>query len=309
MRMALWVVLVLDQLFILLIGSMRLERFNVSDIALKDQLSDLPASLTKIRRQLHKLLPEVKLLQQVELVLAGVVAVVLWGTLFGMFMGALLTIVSLMIIKILSRVLFVQKYASDLFDKTVESVLWAANFFRPLWRVLGTPKRVVSATPSSLHELVDLLNNLPLTVLTSTQHDRLLAVIDSETKVVKDVMTPKAKVVSVVPSATLGPIVLSDLQKSGHGYFPVVAKKSEPEGILSLGDIADIHNVKTHTTVRDIMGTQLIWVEEDTSLQELVQAFLQEKQYLMFVRNLNGDFTGIVTIADLLRQLIGVVKE
>ena len=61
--------------------------------------------------------------------------------------------------------------------------------------------------------------------------------------------------------------------------------------------------------MRDIMSSQLIWVEEETSLAELIQAFLQEKQYLMLVRNLDGDFTGIVTIADLMKQLIGVVKE
>ncbi len=309
MRTVLWVALVLDQLFILLIGSMRLEQYNVSDIALKEQTQNLPASLTKIRRQLHKLLPEVRLLQQSELVLAGVASVVFWIAVVGVVRGVLFTVVAFMLLKIMSRLTTVQKLASHLFDRTVETVLAVTQFFRPLWRILGTPDRLVSTKPTSLTELMDLLSKLPVNVLTTTQRERLHTVIESETKVVKDVMTPKAKVVAVSPSATLGPIVLSDLQKSGHGYFPVVAKKSEPEGVLGLSDISDIHTAKTHAAVRDIMNTQLVWVEEDTSLQELVQAFLQEKQYLMFVRNLNGDFTGIVTIADLMKQLIGVVKE
>lgn len=309
MRTVLWVALVLDQLFILLIGSMSLEQYNLSDVALREQLQNLPTSLAKIRRQLHKLLPEVKLLQQTELVIAGVASVVFWVTVVGVTRGVLFTLVAFMILKILSRLAVVQQLADHLFDRTVVTVLNVAQTLGPLWRVLGTPERLVSVRPTSLNELMDLLGKLPAAVLTNTQLERLQAVVESETKVVKDVMTQKSKVVVVSPSATLGPIVLSDLQKSGHGYFPVVAKKSEPEGVLSLGDVSDIHTAKTHAAVRDIMSTQMIWVEEDTSLHELVQAFLQEKQYLMFVRNLDGDFTGIVTIADLMKQLIGVVKD
>jgi len=122
-------------------------------------------------------------------------------------------------------------------------------------------------------------------------------------------MTHKKRVVMVEPSATLGPIVLSDLQKSGHGYFPVATKKGEPEGILTLSDVSDIQLAKQRSSVRDIMSQHIAWVEESTSLYELAGAILQEKQYLILVRNLEGEFSGVVTMADLMKHLLGIVKE
>ena len=58
---------------------------------------------------------------------------------------------------------------------------------------------------------------------------------------------------AVEPSATLGPIVLSDLQKTGHGYFPVLASGGDVEGILRLADVSDIAAAKKRSTVSELL--------------------------------------------------------
>ncbi len=309
MRTLLWVVLLLDQVFMLLIGSMKLDQYEMTDFVFRERLKTLSADDARLGRALHRALPEVRVLQRVELIIAGSVSILILSELFGPLLGFVYALLLFLLITVLSRTRLVRTQATKLFDATLDVVLKTTKVLQPLWKVIGIPKRSNLQQPASLPELADVINKLPNSVVDTNQKQRVKSVIDSETKVVKDVMTLKKRVITVDPMATLGPVLLSDLQKNGHGYFPVVSKNAEPEGVLSIGDIADIHTAKLHGTIRDIMSPQLVWVEEDTSLEELVQAFLQEKQYLLFVRNLDGEFTGIVTIADLLKQLIGVVKD
>ncbi len=320
MRTLLWVVIVTDYTFLLMIGSVRLRQYEMSDFELKQMLIDASSSdsTTSTRslqansrqlKRLHNLLPKVRLLQHVELVVAGSLSVILASYLLGPISAFFTSLLIFMLITAISRLKFVQYQAIKLFESTLDVVLATVEWLSPLWAVLGVPAKTSTFQPSSTIELMDQISKLPASVVDSNQKNRLVRVIESETKVVKDIMTARRKVVSVKPSAILGPVVLSDLQKSGHGFFPVVDKGAEPEGILDISDISDIQSAKQQGRVRDIMSTQLIWVEEDTSLSELIQAFLSEKQYLMLVRNLDGDFTGIVTIADLMKQLIGVVKD
>lgn len=286
---------------LLMIAATDLRRFDISSFQLKHE--------TKEFKLIHKNLDRIKLLQSVEVTILGVVAVALGVALYGYYGGVAVAIFGLVLDASLMRLGFIRSKANQLFESSLDIILFASRITWPLSYLLGRPLSSSSPRPQSLDELLDIIETLPADVVNSTYKQRLTSVLKTETKIVKDVMTLKKQTLVVDPDATLGPILLSDLQKSGHGYFPVGAKKSHPEGLLDISELTDIHGAKKNKTVRDIMDTNLVWVEEETSLEELVQAFLQEKQYLMFVRNLDGDFTGIVTIADLLEHLTGITKE
>lgn len=290
-----------DNVALLLITATDLSRFDVSAFQLKQE--------TKQFKTIHKNMPKIRLLQVVELVVLSSIAVALGIALYGYVYGVAAALIGFVAVAAFSRLGVVRSQASQLFEHSLDVILFIAGALWPLRFILGEFQRVGVGRPQSLDELLDVIETLPVDVLNGTYKQRLTSVLKTETKMVKDVMTGKKQALVVDPDATLGPILLSDLQKSGHGYFPVGAKKSHPEGLLDISELTDIHGAKQNKTVRDIMDTNLVWVEEETSLEELVQAFLQEKQYLMFVRNLDGDFTGIVTIADLLEHLTGIVKE
>lgn len=309
MRTFLWVVLVADQLFLLLIAGVKLDQFDLSEFAYREQLAELSPGAGRSYRRLHKLLPQVRLLQQLELLIAGVVSVTLLTHLNQPVLGVLYNLVVFCVIKLLTKLQVIKKASLWLFELTLEIVLNTTEFLNPLWRIIGPPNRRELVHPASLAEFTDQLRRLPSTVLNPLRRQRLESVLESENKTVKDIMTPKKRLVMVEPSATLGPVVLSDLEKSGHGYFPVATKKGEPVGILKLSDISDLQLAKQRTQVREQMSSHLSWVEESTSLYELATAILQEKQYLILVRDENAEFSGIVTIADLMKHLLGIVKE
>ena len=57
------------------------------------------------------------------------------------------------------------------------------------------------------------------------------------------------------------------------------------------------------------MTTHMIYLDQDASLDQLIQTLLTEKEYFIIVKNSDQEYVGIVTVADLMKSLIGVSQE
>lgn len=124
-------------------------------------------------------------------------------------------------------------------------------------------------------------------------------------KLVFDVLVPKRVVVSASSEEAIGPALMDELHKSGHSRFPVYdGKKDNVVGILYLRDLI---NTKKTGKVRDVMKKRLSYVHEDFTLYQTLQAFIKTKQHLFLVVNSFEEFTGIITIEDVLEQIVGKV--
>lgn len=293
---------------IALVWSLRFDKFELSDFAYQKLIARATSDQELAVKAVRPFLAEVKALRYMCLICLAVIITALLGQLNSTVVSILTSIFIIYIAYVLARLSFVQKKAGSAFVKLHPYIIKLARILKPLWGVTATAGNSKIILPESTEELVDQLHRLSASVIQPHQRQRIETVIKSEGKTVKNIMTRKKFVVTVEPSATLGPIVLADLQKSGHGYFPVMTKKGEPEGVLALIDIANIHEAKQRTKVRESMDLHITWAEEDMSLTELADLFLQEKQYLVLVRDLDGSFTGVVTIADLMKHLVGITK-
>lgn len=310
MRTFLWVVLLIDQLFLLLVGAVNLKQYELSEFVLREQFGGRSDVYSKLRRSLNKRLPKVKRLQQVEVCVLFAIGVALFTYLNNPpALGLVYSLASLLFIALLQRLGFVQRMSSKLFEWSLDVVIKVVDALGVVWWLLGVPPKRDSVQVSSQDELLDVLRRLPSTVVNPNQRQRLENVLLAENKTVKDIMTIKKRVIMVSPSATLGPIVLSDLQKTGHRYFPVATPKGEVEGVLHLNDVSDIQAAKQHSTVRELMSEQMSWVNSTSSIYELIHIFLKDKQYLALVRNSDQEFVGIVTIADVMKHLLAITKE
>lgn len=122
-------------------------------------------------------------------------------------------------------------------------------------------------------------------------------------KKVRDVMTPRSVIQGVRDDDVLSPVLLDELHKSGHSRFPVLSVDGESAtGILYLKDLID---VKTHTRVAEIMRGPMHYVNEDRELDHVLQAFLRTKQHLFLVVNPFAEITGLVTVEDIVEQVLG----
>ena len=123
-------------------------------------------------------------------------------------------------------------------------------------------------------------------------------------KRVHDVLVPQRAVVVINSNDTVTPILIDELHKTGHSRFPVYeSKKSNIVGTLYLRDL--IAGAKQSGKVSTIMKRQVYYVHEDFSLHQVLQAFLKTKHHLFIVVNSFEEFVGIITIEDVLAQVIG----
>lgn len=122
-------------------------------------------------------------------------------------------------------------------------------------------------------------------------------------KKVVDILTPRRVVKAVSADDTIGPVLMTDLHKSGHSRFPAYeGKQDNMVGVLYLRDLV---RAKAGGTVQKVMSKTVCYVHEDQPLTEALQAILKTHQQLFIVVNSFEEYVGIVTIEDIMETIVG----
>ncbi len=122
-------------------------------------------------------------------------------------------------------------------------------------------------------------------------------------KLVSQVLTPRRVVKSVAMNDDIGPILLADLHASGFSRFPVYdGKKDNIVGVLYLRDAV---KAKSGGTVQKVMNKPVCYVHEDEPLVNALAAILKTHQQLYIVVNSFEEYVGVVSIEDVLEEIIG----
>lgn len=202
--------------------------------------------------------------------------------------------------------------ASQRFARLVTPpIAWLLGYVHPLLESIGLAIRRRSAPAGSTHlyqkeDLLELLerqkdqadNRMSREEITIASH-----ALTFGSKLVRDIFTPFSQVKMVNIKDKIGPILMGELHSSGHSRFPVYdGKKQDIVAILYLHDLV---NKTGGGTVADIAKKQVVFVHEEQSLYQTLQAFLKTKRHLFVVVNRFEEIVGIVTIEDVLEQIIG----
>lgn len=308
MQNFMWVLLSLDGFLLLIISNVDLDSYEMSEAAAREQLSHKSGGSIKQRRALHKLLPAMRQLKNVLLVILALLFVAILIHQTKPLSAVIWCLAGFFALSVISNFKILASPANFMFEKSLGWLLPLLRFLKPVWWLVGLPPRKNEQLPASKFEFLYQLQRLPSTVLEPNERQRLEDSLQASEKTVEEIMTPKKQVISVAAHATIGPIVLDDLTKTEHGLFPVLDKTDEVIGILDLAQVGDLENAKQRQTVKELMSSQVHSIENSASLLEAAQAFLSAKQYLLIVRK-NEAFHGVITIADLLRSLTGIVKD
>lgn len=122
-------------------------------------------------------------------------------------------------------------------------------------------------------------------------------------KKVADILTPRRVVKAVSVDDTIGPVLMTDLHKSGHSRFP--AYEGKQENIVGVLYLRDLVRAKAGGTVQKVMSKTVCYVHEDQPLTEALQAILKTHQQLFIVVNSFEEYVGIVSIEDIMEQIVG----
>ncbi len=134
------------------------------------------------------------------------------------------------------------------------------------------------------------------------------AVFELSDKKVRDVMVPRERVVVIARNAKPDDI-LETARMSAHTRMPVY--DGEPEnvvGIVNTKDLFHIFSLMNLVILEDAMYPAL-YVDPDQTLARALNLFRRERRQMAVVRGAEGRFLGIVTLEDIIEEIVGEIED
>jgi len=176
---------------------------------------------------------------------------------------------------------------------------------------LARLNKALSGEPQNLEQLIELLRDSEKRNLVDTQ---ALAMIEGVLHVgemqVRDIMVPRAQMV-VVNSENQPDEFIGSLTESGHSRFPVIGdNRDEVEGILLAKDILEYyaHGQGREFDMDDAMRPA-VFIPESKRLNVLLREFRESRNHMAIVVDEYGGVSGLVTIEDVLEQIVGEIDD
>ena len=168
----------------------------------------------------------------------------------------------------------------------------------------------LSGEPTNREDLVELLRDAQADGLiaadTLTMMEGAIAVSDLS---VGDVMIPRSQMVALPADGSLLDL-MKQVVESGHSRFPVHGEdKDEILGILLAKDllrgvVADFGPATIHELLRPA-----VLIPESKRLDVLLREFRQSRNHMAIVIDEHGGVAGLVTIEDVLEQIVGEIDD
>jgi CBS domain containing-hemolysin-like protein len=154
-----------------------------------------------------------------------------------------------------------------------------------------------------LVELLDKQAHQPDNRMTAYELGIVKSTLTFSDKIIRDHMTPKRVVKTVSGDDVVGPLLMDELHKSGFSRFPVT--EAETEEVIGTLYLKDLVKAKQGGAVRSVMKKKVYYVNEEKPLQHALQAFLRTKHHLFVVVNGFEEVVSVITIEDVLEQVLG----
>ena len=142
--------------------------------------------------------------------------------------------------------------------------------------------------------------------------DRALiqSVVEFGGKTVREVMTPRPKMVAVPMTMTIAAFT-EMLNQSPYSRIPVYEGNIDHiKGIMYTKDLLQVPDTEAGTkTVAELMKTDVHFVPETKLGSELLREMQQENIRLAIVADEYGGVAGLVTIEDLVEEIVGEIRD
>ena len=123
-------------------------------------------------------------------------------------------------------------------------------------------------------------------------------------KKVSEIMIPRSAVISLDIKTKLDSKAVTNLIKHGYSRFPVIDKeKDKVMGILYAHDIIGSENLEK--TAMEVCSKKVYFVNEDQSLDHVLNAFIKKREKLFIVVNKFAEYVGVIAIEDILEEIVG----
>jgi CBS domain containing-hemolysin-like protein len=203
-----------------------------------------------------------------------------------------------------------------------EPTLFTERIFKPaIWALNGTGNallRLINVQPASGHELVHSVEELKMLVTASAEggvveaeeSEMLHAVFDFGSLIVRQVMIPRTEILAVEADTPLQDIIQLTSQ-SNYTKFPVFEDNLDLiVGIVHVKDLLSaLRDPECENCTARSFAREPIFVPETISVNALLRQFRDNRQHIAIVLDEYGGTAGLVTLEDLLEEIVGEVSD
>lgn len=175
--------------------------------------------------------------------------------------------------------------------------------------------RIDEAGPSAREEVLETVEEGEREgSLSSHEADMIESIIELKQSAVRDVMTPRADIVMVGADTPIAEAV-TVLHEEGYSRLPVYGEdKDDVIGLLYARDLIPflsptVNNPPAGETVRAVMRTPVFFVPGGKTVSDLLQEMRARKVHLAVVVDEFQGTDGLVTIEDLLEEIVGEIHD
>ena len=200
--------------------------------------------------------------------------------------------------------------------------VWTERIFKPvIWLLNGAGNallRFAGVKPASGHELVHSVAELKMLVKASAvegmvevdAEEMLHAVFDFGDLLVRQVMIPRTEMIAI-PADAIATDILDLATQNPFTKFPVYGDNMDQIlGIVHLKDLIPVlrDNEDNSRSARDLMR-DAIFIPETARVSTLLHFFRMHRRHIAIVLDEYGGTAGIVTLEDLLDEIVGEVND
>jgi CBS domain containing-hemolysin-like protein len=201
-------------------------------------------------------------------------------------------------------------------------LLWFYKLSYPfIWALNGTSLwllRRIGIEPVSEAELVHSEEELRLLFAISHKHsagtalgrDIVLNALELRRRVVRDVMRPRQEIIALDTEAGLTDC-LDVAEKTRYSRFPL-CEGGDLDKTLGVVHFKDLYAMRLKVRRgADLVSAarKIIYVPETCRLEKLLQLFLERKLHLAIVVDEFGGTVGMVTLENILEELVGQIQD
>ena len=146
-------------------------------------------------------------------------------------------------------------------------------------------------------------------ILEESDRELVRSAVEFGDKLVREVMTPRPEVFAVPASTTLEQF-LELLREHNFSRVPVYSGSIDNvTGIAFAHDLLHISDAEARIRTVDSIKREAVFVPETKRGYELLREMQREKQHMRIVIDEYGGVSGLVTIEDLLEEIVGNIKD
>ena len=298
-------------------GMMSLNRYRLKHLSKKGNQSARRAErmLGRPDRLLGTILVGNNIVNILAASLATIVAVRIWGDAGIAVATVALTVVILIFGEITPKTLAALRPEAIAFrvsgplavlQRLLYPIVWLCNTLsNGLLRLLGITLENAQAAQLSADELRTVVNEASLGI-TPRRQNMLLSILDMERMTVNDIMVPRNEAYGIDLDDDM-PTILEQLRTSHHTRLPVYRGDiNNVTGIVHMRAIARL--LSHHALTKDKLVESCkdpYFIPENTPLHTQLLNFQKHKRRIGFVVDEYGDVIGLVTLEDILEEIVG----